>query len=384
MKYNTVKKITAMLLAGVLAAGAAGCGSSAGSAETSSAGEAAETEAASETASDDDAANTSADASENASAADESDDGASSAGELTEFDVVLDWYPNAIHTFLYDAIDKGYFEEEGLQVNLIDPAESVDGLNFVAAGRAQVGLTYMLEICQAKEQGMPVKALASVCQRELDCLTSLASNTGITADMSCLKGKKVGFSGATSEEAIIQSIAENAGLTRDDYEMVNVGFDLSTALTTESVDLVTGMFINDEIVTLENAGYEINVFDQLDYGIPQMYGLVMAVNEEDYEANEDQYQGFLRACAKGFEDMKADEDAALEIIMRDMNSDENPLDEEQQRGSYRILMERMETEDAPFLSMSEELWQNTIDWMVKYELIGDSLTPQDVTISLDA
>ncbi|MCQ2510221.1 MAG: ABC transporter substrate-binding protein [Lachnospiraceae bacterium] len=363
MKFNTVKKMTALMLAGVLAAGFTGCGSSAPAEKAAS-----EAEAASENAEE------TAEATEEA--AEESD------AELTEFDVVLDWYPNAIHTFLYDAIDKGYFAEEGLKVNLIDPAESVDGLNFVATGRAQVGLTYMLEICQAKENGMPVKALASVCQRELDCLTSLASNEGITEDMSCLKGKKVGFSGATSEEAIIRTIAENNGLTTDDYEMVNVGFDLSTSLTTESVDLVTGMFINDEIITLRNEGYDINVYDQLEYGIPQMYGLVMAVNDEDYEANTEQYEGFLRACAKGFEDMKADEDAALEIIMRDMNSDENPLDETQQRGSYETLMERMELPDAPFLSMSRELWQNTIDWMVKYELISDSLTPEDVTISL--
>ncbi len=364
MKNKTVRKLTAVMLAGILAAGTAGCGSSASdSAEESTSSVSAEDSTAE-------------------SAAVETEE--SSDAELTEFDVVLDWYPNAIHTFLYDAIDKGYFAEEGLNVNIIDPAESVDGLNFVATGRAQVGLTYMLEICHAQENDMPVKALASVCQRELDCLTSLASNTDVTEDMSSLKGKKVGYSGSAGEEAIIRSITEDAGLTEDDYELVNVGFDLSTALTTESVDLVAGMFINDEIVTLQNAGYEINVYDELEYGIPQMYGLVMAVNEDDYAENEEQYEGFLRACAKGFEDMKSDEDAALEIIMNDMNSDENPLDEEQQRGSYEILMERMETEDGAFLSMSEEVWQNTIDWMVKYDLISDSITPQDVTISLDA
>ncbi len=372
MKNNTVKKMTAVMLAGILAAGAAGCGSSA-SDSSSSAESSSESTAAEST-----AGNASEDA------AGEEDSAGAAEGELTEFDVVLDWYPNAIHTFLYDAIDKGYFAEEGLQVNIIDPAESVDGLNFVATGRANVGLTYMLEVCQAQENDMPVKALAAVSQRELDCLTSLASNTDVTEDMSSLKGKKVGYSGSAGEEAIIRSITEDAGLTEEDYELVNVGFDLSTALTTESVDLVAGMFINDEIVTLQNAGYDINVYDELEYGIPQMYGLIMAVNEEDYAENEEQYQGFLRACAKGFEDMKADEDASLEIIMNDMNSDENPLDEEQQRGSYEILMERMETEDGEFLSMSEEVWQNTIDWMVKYDLISDSITPQDVTISLDA
>lgn len=297
---------------------------------------------------------------------------------LTQIDVVLDWYPNAIHTFLYEAAENGYFEEEGLKVYLISPAESIDAITFVASGRAQIGLTYPVEVIQAASDGMPVEAIAAVSQKPLDCLCSLEENTGVTADMSSLKGKKVGYSGTSVSEATVRTITKNAGLADTDYELVNVGFDLVTALTTKSVDLAAGIFINDEVPTMQNAGYAVNVFSEQDYGVPDLYGLVMAVNSDAYEKNPEIYEGFLRACRKGFEDMKADEDAALELIMEKMNSADNPLDETQQRQSYEILMDRMETKDGAFLSMKEETWQSIIDWMTASGLIEKEVTVGEI------
>ena len=306
--------------------------------------------------------------------------GSASDGTLEQIDVVLDWYPNAIHTFLYYAQENGYFADEGLEVNLISPAESIDAITFVSSGRAQIGLTYPVEIVQAQENGMPVKALASVCAQQLDCMCSLASNTDITADMSSLKGKTVGYSGTSLAEATIRTITRNAGLEDSDYELLNVGYDLVTSLTTGSVDLVVGTFINDEVITMQNEGYDLNIYYEQDYGFPEMYGLVMAVNEDSYNASPEVYEGFLAACEKGFEDMKSDEDAALELIMSEMNSDDNPLDEEQQRESYEILMGKMETDDEPFLSMSSEKWQAIISWMYESGLIESEISPSDVMI----
>ena len=92
------------------------------------------------------------------------------------------------------------------------------------------------------------------------------------------------------------------------------------------------------------------------------------------------YQGFLRACAKGFDDMQKDEDQALEVIMSDMNSADNPLDEVQQKESYEILMPLMEEEGRPFLSMQEADWQDIISWMKENSLIEEAPAPSDVYI----
>lgn len=296
---------------------------------------------------------------------------------LVEMDVVLDWYPNAIHTFLYDAADKGYFEEEGIKVNLISPAESVDALTFVSSKKARIGLTYPIETVKSATTGMRVRAIGAVTQKNLSAFTTLA-DSGITADLKTLKGKKVGYDGTASSEAMIRTAAGSAGLKDSDYEMVNVGFDLTTALTSGSVDITSGMMLNDEVVTMKNSGYVVNTLPYSNYGIPEMYDIVMIANDEEYQKNTELYNGFLRACYKGFQDMKASEEDSLEIIMKEMSSDENPLDEAQQRESYETLIPCMETDAASFLSMSDENWKNIIDWMKAAGLINQDVQPADI------
>ena len=177
---------------------------------------------------------------------------------------------------------------------------------------------------------------------------------------------------------MIRTVAKSAGLSDDDYEMVNVGFDLTTALTTKSVDMTAGMMLNDEIITMRNEGYKVKTFNYSNNDIPEMYDIVMVANDKDYQKNKKLYDGFLRACQKGFKDMKGDEDASLEIIMNKMNSEDNPLDEKQQRQSYETLIPKMETKDAPFLSMTDKMWQSTIDWMKATGQIKKTVKTSDI------
>lgn len=179
----------------------------------------------------------------------------------------------------------------------------------------------------------------------------------------------------------MRTVARSAGLADSDYEMVNVGFDLVTSLTTGSVDIASGMFINDEVVTMRLAGYDIDVWSLQDYGMPSYYGMIFVANSDAYAENPAVYEAFLRACNKGFAYMKADEEKAMEIIMNEMNSEDNPLDEEQQKQSYETLLPLMETENGPFLTMKEETWQTLIDWMLENKLIAKSVTPADVETS---
>lgn len=299
--------------------------------------------------------------------------------DLKEIDVVLDWYPNVIHTFLYDAVDKGYFEEEGLKVNLIPPAESVDALNFVASGKAQIGISYPVDIINGDvNSDMNVRAIGAVSQDTLSVLCALKDSGIDTEDMSTLKGKKIGYSGEESAKMEAISVAKAGGLSEDDYELVNVGFDLVTSLTTGSVDMIVGGMINDEVITMQNAGYDLETWDSSAFGVPSAEGMVFVANDDEYQKDPETYNAFLRACKKGFDDIKNDEDAALEIVMNEMNTEDNPLDEDQQRQSYEVLMPRMETEDGNFLTMQDDVWQSYIDWMYDQGLIEEKCEPSDV------
>ena len=85
--------------------------------------------------------------------------------ELRELNVVLDWYPNALHAFLYDAIEKGYFEEEGLKVNIQFPSNANDAMSLVAAGKAEIGLYYQQDVIIARaNQDVPIKSIGAVVQ----------------------------------------------------------------------------------------------------------------------------------------------------------------------------------------------------------------------------
>ena len=94
--------------------------------------------------------------------------------DLREVNVVLDWYPNAIHTFLYTAIERGYFAEEGLDVKIHFPANDNDALALVAAGKAEIGMYYQQDVIQAvANQGTGIKSIGAIVQSPLNVILSL-------------------------------------------------------------------------------------------------------------------------------------------------------------------------------------------------------------------
>ncbi len=95
----------------------------------------------------------------------QSDAANSGSDNLQHLTVVLDWYPNALHAFLYEAQEKGYFAEEGLDVDIQSPAGVNDAMSMVAAGKADIGLYYQQDVIQARaEQDVPIKSIGAVVQ----------------------------------------------------------------------------------------------------------------------------------------------------------------------------------------------------------------------------
>ena len=114
--------------------------------------------------------------------------------QLRELTVVLDWYPNALHAFLYEAEEKGYFADEGLTVNIQSPAGVNDAMSMVAAGKADIGLYYQQDVIQARvEQNVPVKSVGAVVQAPLNIILSL-KDKNITRPED-LAGKTIGYAG---------------------------------------------------------------------------------------------------------------------------------------------------------------------------------------------
>ena len=95
--------------------------------------------------------------------------GADTSNNAEDFSIVLDWYPNAVHAFIYVAIEKGYYAEEGLNVKVEFPANTNDAITMTAAGQADAGLYYQPNtISTATNQDIPGR-WQPLCQRRRHC-----------------------------------------------------------------------------------------------------------------------------------------------------------------------------------------------------------------------
>lgn len=297
------------------------------------------------------------------------------AEKLTDFEVILDWYPNAMHAFLYMAQEKGYFAEEGLNVIITPPAGFSDALTFPVAGRAQVGLFYMSDLINAYvNEEMPIRVIGAMTQNALNVLAALG--TSDIKEPAQMAGRTVGYTGGAGLEAKIRTLSSQVGLKNSDYELIDVGFDIVTALTTGNVDVVGGGMVNSEIIEMRNAGFDVTYWQWEDFGVPQEYNTVFLTIQQQYAAAPALFAAFLRACKKGFDDVKADPEAALTLIMG-MSDEEYALKPDVEREGLNVLLPIMENDGAPFLSMTDEVWRSLMNWMLETKQISKVVEPSE-------
>lgn len=300
---------------------------------------------------------------------------------LEDFSIVLDWYPNAIHSFLYVAQEKGYFAEEGLNLVINFPANVNDGISLPAAGKADAGIYYLRDtILTSQEEGVPVVSIGAVTQCSANVVIALA-DTGITGAAD-LAGKRVGYSATALSEAEVASMLEYAGFAASDCELVDVGFDLLTATTTGQVDATIGGMINHEVPQLEEEGFEVNYFSPTEYGVPQNYELVLLTGKATAEQEPEKLEAFLRACERGFAFMKENPEEALQILLEHQNAENFPLSETVETKSMEMLLPMMETADAPFLHQEAGVWQENADWMYERGILAEPAEVSGLVLNL--
>lgn len=289
---------------------------------------------------------------------------------LEDFSIVLDWYPNAIHSFLYVAQEKGYFAEEGLNLVVNFPANTNDGISLPAAGKADVGMYYLQDaILTAVEEDVPIVSIGAVAQESLNVVISL-KESGIDSAED-LEGKKIGYAGTVLSEEQIKSMLEHVGLAADSCEFVDVGFDLLTATTTGQVDATIGNMVNHEVPQLEEEGIEINYFFPTDFGVPEVYELVFLAGKDAVENNPEKLQKFLRAAKKGFDFTKENPEEALQILLDHQNAENFPLSPTVETESLKILLPAMEKETAEFMSQDVAVWQQNADWLYERGILSE-------------
>lgn len=300
--------------------------------------------------------------------------------ELQDFDIMLDWYPNAVHSYLYTAVEKGYFEEEGLNVNIRFPANTTDPLNLTATGDIELGISYQPDIIAARAEGVPVKAVAAIVRNPLNHII-FPEDSDIQRPKD-LEGKTVGWPGIPVNEPLVQTIVESDGGDFSKVKMTDIGFEINSAIATKRVDAVSGAYINHEVPVLASEGIETRNFNPVDYGVPSFYELLFVTSDDTWNEKEDEIRAFWRAASKGYEFMKDNPEEALNILLSNQDKENFPLNEEVEKESLDILLPRMETEDEAFGSQKGELWEEVIQWLVDTKYIKDGSNPDDLFVNI--
>ncbi len=190
--------------------------------------------------------------------------------------VLLDWFVNPDHGPLIVAEQKGMFRDAGLTVMLIEPANPNDPPKLVAAGKAELAISYQPQLHMLAAEGLPLVRVATLVATPLNSLVALRD--GPVKTIADLKGRKVGYSVGGFEDALLGRMLETHGLTLKDVEMINVNFALSPALMSGQVDAVIGAFRNFELNQLDLENRPGRAFYPEEEGVPAYDELIVVTN----------------------------------------------------------------------------------------------------------
>ena len=190
--------------------------------------------------------------------------------------VLLDWFVNPDHGPLIIAQEKGYFADAGLEVEIVAPADPSAPPKLVAAGQADIAISYQPQLHLQIHEGLPLKRIGTLVATPLNCL--LVLEDGPIKTPADLKDRKIGFSVAGVEEALLAAVLERYDVSVDDIELINVNFSLSPALMSGQVDAVIGAFRNFELNQMDIENVKGRCFYIEEEGVPSYDELIYVAN----------------------------------------------------------------------------------------------------------
>lgn len=293
-------------------------------------------------------------------------DGSSKPAELRDVQVMLDWSANTNHTGLYAAKDLGYYEEEGLNVKIVQPgAGGSDAL--VAAGKADFGVSYQESITLARTQGVPLVSIAAVIQHNTSGFAApVDRNIKKAADF---EGKAYGGWGSPVEEAVMKSIMEKDNADVSKVKMINMGdADYFTAVKRD-IDFAwifyawTGIEAELRKENLDMI-YVKDYSDALDYYTP-----VLVTNEKMISEDPELVKAFMRATAKGYDYAIKQPEEAAALLSKAVPE----LDKELVLASQKWLSPRYQDDAARWGEQKESVWKGYAEWMLERKLLEKPL-----------
>ena len=226
--------------------------------------------------------------------------------------VLLDWFVNPDHAPLFVALEKGYFAEAGLEVELIAPADPNDPPKLVAAEQADLAVSYQPQLHLQVAEGLPLVRIATLVATPLNTLLVLAD--GPIQSIADLKGRTVGYSVGGFEDALLGAMLERHGLSIEDVTLVNVNFSLSPSILSGQVDAVIGAYRNFELNQMDIEGHPGRAFYIEEEGVPPYDELIVVAHTE--RLSDPALRGFVDALERGVQFLINHPDESWQLFLR--------------------------------------------------------------------
>ena len=280
------------------------------------------------------------------------------------FTVILDFFPNADHAALYSAIAHGDFRAVGLDVKVLTPATPAQPLSDLAAGRADMAISYEPELLLARDRGLKLVSIGALVQRPLTSIISLSGSVHSVADLS---GKRVGTAGIPYQAAELDAALAHAGVSIPSVKVSDVGFGLVPAMLSGHVDATIGGFWNYEAIELRLMHRQPTVIPVDQAGVPNNQELNLVVREADARSRGQDLRAFLQALTRGEREVRAQPaQAAADVLAA------NPtLPQKLQLESIKATLPAAVPAEAgkPFGWQSPKEWASFATWMFTQGLL---------------
>lgn len=290
----------------------------------------------------------------------------------TDLTVILDYVPNTNHTGMYVALDRGYYAEAGLNVEIIEPTEGATN-TLVAVGKGDIGVSYQEDVTIARtlDEPLPIRAIATLIQHNTSGFATYAGkNITSVADFA---GKTYAGWGGPGEEAVLRALMEAEGL---DFSQLNMVISDGSGFSALEGDVdVMWFFEAWDNVTCQLNDFEINYIpcreldERLDYYTP-----VLITNEKMIAEQPEALSAFLAATERGYQDAIADPAGCAAILQKyapDYSLEMLTISQEFLANEYIADAQR-------WGEMKDEVWDNYTGFMVEYGVIGEEIAASEL------
>ncbi|HEY8637657.1 MAG TPA: ABC transporter substrate-binding protein [Solirubrobacteraceae bacterium] len=227
--------------------------------------------------------------------------------------LILDFFPNADHAGLYAAMADGTFARAGLDVHPIVPSDPSAPLKLLAAGKADMAISYEPEVMLARDKGLDLVSIGALVQRPLTSIIALGTTGLKPAD---LEGHTIGTAGIPYQSAMLKTILTHAGADPGRVKEVNVGFNLVPAMLSKRVFATLGGFWNYEGIQLERRHKAPAVIPVDRAGVPTYDELVIVARAGELRRDGPRYRTFLRALAQGYGSLRRNPAAGVDALVK--------------------------------------------------------------------